>query len=94
MKTLVILCGLLFASSAYAGGAGMVAAALPTEEAECRYLLQLDSEANEALSAGRLGQLERLADDRVEAARVIRAKHAAMPECFHQLKGMATDWLN
>lgn len=93
MRPFVILAALLsLATPVLAGDAGTIAAALPDEASECRYLLQLDRDFDAAMAEHAVDRYERLGRDRADAARVIRAKHPTMPACFRELH-MKTDWL-
>lgn len=72
MKRAILTTALVLAAgtSCYAGPAE-IAAALPNEEAECRYLLRL---------------CEKDPSSAADAANVIRAKHEEMPECFRECR--------
>lgn len=60
-------------------GPAEVAAALPDEASECRYLLDLCKRADAESSA--LAQAAKMIEVG-KAAQVIRAKHERMPACF------------
>ena len=79
MRTILLL--LILSSVAHAGPAE-VAASLPDEKSECRYLLGLCRQADAA--EGQKALL--LMTDAAKAAQVIRAKHDAMPACFRDCK--------
>lgn len=65
---------------AHAGSAD-VAASLPNEAAECRYLLDICRRAADATDPTKSLSLMAEAG---EVARTVRAKHEAMPSCFRK----------
>lgn len=76
MRTTIIALLVAFSSPAHAGPAE-IAAALPNERADCRYLLSLCARTERS---GDLADLIKV----TEAAQVIRAKHEKMPACFRE----------
>lgn len=86
MRFLILLGTLLaLARPVYAGSAATVAAALPDEASECRYLLGLLHDREAAHARGAIGRSEELTTDLHDAAKVVRAKHAQAPSCFEDL---------
>jgi hypothetical protein len=82
MRKLLVTLLLLCAAPAWAGP-GEIAAALPNEKSECRYLLDL---CRRAVEADPLDALQGMIEV-TKAAQVIRAKHEKMPGCFRKCVG-------
>lgn len=74
---------LLAAPRPVKAGPAEVAAALPNEQAECRYLLSICARVDKASGTGGLEAMI----DAGKAAQVIRAKHDQMPACFRKCTG-------
>lgn len=87
MKTILLL--LMLSPVAHAGPAE-VAASLPDEKSECRYLLDLCRRADEADGLAAVDPMK----DAAKAAQVIRAKHDAMPACFRECTRDGNPMLN
>jgi dienelactone hydrolase len=79
---------LLVPLPALADDAGTIAAALKDEASECRYLLMLCKERDDALNGDSPARIEKALGDRMDAAKVIRAKHDCTPHCFQDCRGL------